>query len=124
MAILDELKLKANGAADQANNIQEAISAMEFGGGGSGGGVFFVRGARVDESGNLIGILDKTWQEIHDAMQNQICIVIVADGDTCLHARIMGAREEDSSYSVFFSLTSVPPFITSSKNGYPANDML
>lgn len=33
MAILDELKIKANGAADTANNIQEAVSMMEFGGG-------------------------------------------------------------------------------------------
>ena len=35
MTILDELKAKANGAADGANNIQEAVSMMEFGGGGS-----------------------------------------------------------------------------------------
>ena len=101
--------------SEKLNHIEDGITNSES--------VFFVRGARVDESGNLIGTLDKTWQEIHDAMQNQICIVIVADGDTCLHARIMGVREQDSSYSVFFSLTSVPPFITSSKNGYPANDM-
>ena len=33
MAILDELKAKANGAADTANNIQEAVSMMEFGSG-------------------------------------------------------------------------------------------
>ena len=33
MTILDELKIKANGAADTANNIQEAVSMMEFGGG-------------------------------------------------------------------------------------------
>lgn len=35
MAILDELKAKANGKADAANNIQEAVSMMEFGGGES-----------------------------------------------------------------------------------------
>jgi hypothetical protein len=35
MAILDELKAKAGGKADKANNIQEAVSMMEFGSGGS-----------------------------------------------------------------------------------------
>lgn len=67
MAILDELKLKANGAADQANNIQEAISMMEFGGGT--GGVIAI-------NINNDGTLDKTWQEIHDAMaQGNLCII-------------------------------------------------
>ena len=39
MAILDELKKKANGSADQANNIEEAIRMMDsFDGSGSGSG--------------------------------------------------------------------------------------
>lgn len=33
MAILDELKKKANGKADGANNIAEAIARMDFSGG-------------------------------------------------------------------------------------------
>lgn len=34
MPILDELKKKANGKADDANNIAEAIARMDFSGGG------------------------------------------------------------------------------------------
>ena len=36
MPILDELKKKANGKADGANNIAEAIARMDFSGGGGG----------------------------------------------------------------------------------------
>ena len=36
MPILDELKKKANGKADSANNIAEAIAAMDFSEGGDG----------------------------------------------------------------------------------------
>ena len=39
MAILDELKKKANGSADSAKNIEEAIRMMDsFDGSGSGSG--------------------------------------------------------------------------------------
>ena len=34
MPILDELKKKANGKADSANNIEEAIALMDFSEGG------------------------------------------------------------------------------------------
>ena len=37
MPILDELKKKANGKADSANNIEEAIALMDFSEGGDGG---------------------------------------------------------------------------------------
>ena len=36
MPILDELKKKANGKADSANNIAEAIAQMDFSEGGGG----------------------------------------------------------------------------------------
>ena len=36
MPILDELKKKANGKADRANNIEEAIALMDFSEGGGG----------------------------------------------------------------------------------------
>lgn len=73
MTILDELKLKTNGAADQANNIQEAISMMEFGG-GTGGGFMVIN----DNNGTL----DKTWQEIYDAMkQGKFCTIRVDSGN-------------------------------------------
>lgn len=69
MTILDELKAKANGKADAANNIQEAVSMMEFGGGSGGtGGVMVIN--------DTDGTLDKTWQEIYDAMSaGKMCAV-------------------------------------------------
>ena len=104
MPILEELKDKANGAADKANNIQEAISMMEFGGGSGGAGmvvnVTLVDGART---------LDKTWQEIKDAMESGQHVVVVQpniDGYpafvaavTCVMAASMG-----SDHWVYMSL--------------------
>ena len=57
MAILEELKAKANGAADTANNIQEAVSMMEFGG-GSGSGLKYVKDDPSDKGGVIEGNLN------------------------------------------------------------------
>ncbi len=63
MAILEELKAKANGKADTANNIQEAVSMMTFGGGA--GGILCVETSWSEEL--EASVLNKTWQEIYDA---------------------------------------------------------
>lgn len=122
MAILEELKIKANGAADQANNIQEAISMMEFGGGGSGSGVLIVGGITSGDSG-IEGTLDKTWQEIHDAMQSKICIAIIANDYGIGQELITNAYFSPDEYvvSVFSIMDGVDiPFTTSTANGYPS----
>ena len=122
MAILEELKLKANGAADQANNIQEAISMMEFDGGGSGSGVLIVGGITLGDSG-IEGTLDKTWQEIHDAMQSKICIAIIANDYGIAHNLIANADHEYDEYVVClmsFQDGAITQFTTSTANGYPS----
>ncbi len=76
MTILDELKLKANGAADPANNIQEAISMMEFGGGGLGSSAFIINVITSMGEGSYVLTLDKTWQEIYDAHSSgALCLI-------------------------------------------------
>lgn len=76
MAILEELKAKANGAADQANNIQEAISMMEFGG-GSDSTPFIVdanAGDMNEETGTIV--TQVRWKDIHDAFKAYKRIII------------------------------------------------
>jgi len=123
MAILEELKAKAGGKADQANNIQEAISMMEFGGGSSGGGVFFVEGELdYDQNGDLYGTLDKTWQEIHDAMLSKICIVLLANDNSVVQNQITAAYVggPDDVPGGYIAMLGVLTFSTSTANGFPA----
>lgn len=77
-SILDELKAKANGAADQANNIQEAVSMMAFGGGS--GGILYVGQSWSEEL--QANVLDKTWQELWDAFNADKIIILKNDSLT------------------------------------------
>lgn len=56
MAILEELKSKANGMADKANNIQEAISMMET-------GPFYVDATMFDPSTMTVGASNTRWAD-------------------------------------------------------------
>lgn len=119
MAILEELKLKANGAADQANNIQEAISAMEFGGGG-----VFIIGAAFD-GGMTKGPLDKTWKQIRDALESKICLIIAKnrDGTHVQSNPVFDAYDnpepEDGDKRYQIRSTDGQTFSTDTENGYP-----
>jgi len=117
MAILEELKAKANGKADQANNIQEAISMMEFGGGA--GGIMIIN--------NTDSTLDKTWQEIYDAMSAGVLCYISSSNGTTEHCAMdcVAIAEHDGPDYIVSSITissgevSVKLFITSSANDHP-----
>ncbi len=111
MAILEELKAKAGGKADKANNIQEAVSMMEFGGGSSGCGVFVVKTVQDENTMTL----DKTWQEIHDAMLSKICVVVVTDNNT-VHQVLITAVGVGPDYFVMLGESTCR---TSTANGYP-----
>lgn len=139
MAILDELKLKANGDADSANNIQEAISMMEFGGSGSS---FLINAIESEDDGNHLLTLDKTWQEIYNAhISGTHCVVrrlseSVQEGDG---ARVVGEglftvtevskhdyiyEDTTESYSEFIVGAGVDvlndSFVCDTPNGYPS----
>lgn len=80
--------------------------------------IFIVGGVTMDEGGRLEGTLDKTWQEIHDAMQSKICIVVIANAVAIRQSLIESASVGlDGEYNVFIWETQ---FTTSTANGYPA----
>ena len=65
---------KLNHIEDGINNIQEAVSMMEFG--GSGSSVFLINAIESEDDGNHLLTLDKTWQEIYDAhISGTHCVV-------------------------------------------------
>ncbi len=84
----------------------------------SGENVFIVGGATYG-GGAMEGTLDKTWQEIRDAMQSKICILIIADDNAIAHELITAAYiGPDGKYGVTTANTS--EFTTSTANGYPS----
>jgi len=84
----------------------------------SGGGVFVVRMTSLDES---TFELDKTWQEIFDAMQSKFCYVNQYDTQQSL---ITDVAEVLGQYEVVItqvknSALSTVTFTASTANGYP-----
>lgn len=77
MPILDKLKEKANGAADAAKNIEEAIELMNFGEGGDSGSDEFV--VTIDTSGEE-HTADKTFSEIFAAKQANKSVYMIYKG--------------------------------------------
>ena len=79
--------------------------------------VFFVGGVTLGEDkASLGGTLDKTWQEIHDAMQNKICIVVIPTDGGFLQDFVSGAIMIDGAYIVIIDGIQ---FSTSTASGYP-----
>jgi hypothetical protein len=86
--------------------------AVPMSGGGSGGGVLVVH---VDEE----GMLDKTWQQIHDAFVSGVA-VIVDDVQFQNAAIAVGAKKGE--FSVTFASQpdkELGPFIADAADGYP-----
>lgn len=81
-----------------------------------GGGVLVVH--------DVNGTLDKTWQEIHDALSNGTIVVVSlpavqAEYPTNLYY-ISGVEKEGVAYNIYFSYDSENPAMTAtSANGYP-----
>lgn len=120
-SILDELKYKYPNTegVQKANNIAEGVAAMPTGGSGGGSESLFIvgGGARLGES-SYEGTLDKTWQEIHDAMLSKICVVVITADNGIIQELITDATGDmDSGYIVTIGGT---PFETNTANGYPA----
>lgn len=89
------------------------IKALSGGGGSGGGGVLVV----TDTNGTL----DKTWQEIHDAMLSGG--VVIDDGTNALCAICAVFDSRGSQYKVSSCAlggTSLRAYVTDSASGYPA----
>jgi hypothetical protein len=100
-------------SSQKLNHMEDGIANSE--------NVFIVGGATIDGNGDPTGTLDKTWQEIHDAMQSKICVATAVDGDTCAQWRIFVARAADAEYEVRFDTAISTAFSTDSKDGYPSS---
>ena len=92
--------------AAKMNNIETGIEEAS-----SGGGAFV-----VTDTG---GTLDKTWQEIHDAMMNGIVYVLNEQPFSCM-AIVTGIIENGNSneYIVFVGYEG-NAYSTNTKTGYP-----
>lgn len=91
------------------------VNMLGSGGGGSGGGVMIAHGS-VDESAGTV-TLDKTWQEIADAV---LCFIISGDAETTISVDFITEIGHDSDrYSIG---TAQYTFYAESPNDYPAYD--
>ena len=101
--------------SEKLNRMEDGIA--------SGENVFIVGGATYGDSG-VEGTLDKTWQEIHDAMQSKICIVVITNGNNITQVLIASAFVEGGKYGVISATSAISAtsvlFATDSANGYPA----
>lgn len=79
------------------------------GGGSSGGGVLVVH--------DVEGTLDKTWQEIHDAMESSLVVVLRNSTDTNLVNGVAYESELDDPYAV----NSYDQYFCSNTNDYPSS---
>ena len=93
------------------------IKAFGGGGGGSSGGGALKVGVTVTESGDeTTYTLDKTWQQIHDALLSGGAVLAKSDKDVNAISSV-GYLPFASSYSVVIkSLT----YETGSEDGYPS----
>lgn len=101
--------------SEKLNKIENGIAGA---GGGAGGGVLV---ATMDEA---TGALDKTWQEIYDAMNSSVLCVSRsktendAEGFTSIAFNIIqDVVLQEGSYSLH--LSDGTPFIASTANDYP-----
>lgn len=92
------------------------------GGGGSSGGVLVVHASDDDTP-----VLDKTWQEIKDAIDGgSVVMAITADNDVTYLATVPAQYGEDTFVVSFIisGTTDTNVYIASSANGYPAAQAL
>jgi hypothetical protein len=94
--------------SEKLNHMEDGIANSE--------NVFIVGGVSLGENDALEGTLDKTWQEIHDAMQNKICIVVIPTDGGFLQVSVSGAIMIDGAYIVIIDGIQ---FSTSTVSGYP-----
>ena len=92
--------------------------ALGGGGGSSGGGVLV---AHID---NNTGVIDKTWQEIHDALSNGTIVVVSTPADQAEYPTslnyISSVEKEGGAYNIYFTYDNEnPAMAATSANGYP-----
>lgn len=99
------------------------------GSGGSGSGILIVNGTYVNTDGKIKVVLDKTWQEIHDADFAIVKVDLsetVSDGDILIGIfTVVNIQIVNGTYAVTVlgnepnGPAGIMPFITDSPDGYP-----
>ena len=90
------------------NQLIAAGVAIEIGGGGTGGGVLVVT--------DTDGTLDKTWQEIHDAMLSGGAVISAYDG---AELYVVAYAAVAKSYDIICYSGASISYTTDSASGYP-----
>ena len=105
--------------AEKLNHMEDGIAE----GGGSSSGPLIVNLSYTESEHSFDTIMDKTWQEIHDAFPNVI-VLEIQEGPgfnlTWLYtiASInVETNNDDTTYRV--EVNGIYPFVTTSANGYP-----
>lgn len=93
------------------NHMEDGIANSE--------NVFIVGGVQLDAEGPY-GTLDKTWQEIYDAMQSKVVIAPYVSDNEIIQFRIDLIRYDDSANAYVVPLGNVSVFTTASRDGYPS----
>ncbi len=125
MSILNEVKriFGVNG-----KSIEEALSNADPVSGGSGGGVFITTGSLTTET---TVTLDKTWQEIHDAISSGMIGVVrniepseVATAYSDHPIESIAYSEDSESYQIRFNTPDMEfLFATDTADGYPVCEL-
>lgn len=93
--------------ADELNRMEQGIAEASQGGGGTlVVRVASTRPATTEEcaDGGTVTVFDKTWQEIRDALESGVCVVIIlstsSTGVSATHAEEAYFNNESSDYEV------------------------
>lgn len=101
----------------------EVIALIKAFGGSSGGGGGGGSDVVIVHSDADTGALDKTWQEIHDALNDgKLVMDIYADGDDVfqtIYAIATPYNAQFAIYAVGTSLQGDPTYVADSKTDYP-----
>lgn len=104
-------------SSQKLNHMEDGIANSE--------NVFIVGGVTLGGEYELTGTLDKTWQQISDAIRSKVCMIIAENGDNAECVFIESVfdnpepKEGDGRYQVSTAGGGYT-FTTDSKDGYPA----
>ena len=93
------------------NHMEDGIANSE--------NVFIVGGVSLDGKGGPKGTLDKTWQEIYNALQSKVVIAVYVSDNEIMQFRIEGSIYDDGA-NAYEVLAGQAIFTTASRDGYPS----
>lgn len=101
--------------ANDLNRIEQGVAEASEGGGGTGSGLFVIH------EDSVTGVLDKTWQEIHDAVeQGKLAYILMDTGDVALSTSVVTyiAVETEES-DIYVVQTGDVWYTTTANENYP-----